>query len=171
MQHETTFFDKGWVSFDLGKYRPCHGTYCFFDYDNLPPVDESLFTGNFQWMPLLPKRLQKAAEEDGQARIDSLIYWKNKITNLQQQAQTLGLILPESFVTWMTNPDFLDTVASLSCTACYFDLSETLIKLPFPEEDGHVVRFLNDQQDVICWYLYLHPQKSPLQLTSSLFYA
>ena len=41
-----------------------------------------------------------------------------------------------------------------SCTACYFELPEKII--PFPgDEEGYIIRFLNDQQCVLLWYLYL----------------
>ena len=38
-------FQAGWWSFDLGRYRPCDGTYQLYPYDSLPPLpepDESL---------------------------------------------------------------------------------------------------------------------------------
>jgi len=53
MNPEYIPFPTGWMSFDLGDYRPCDGTYCFYPYEELPPLDESLFRGEFQWLPCL----------------------------------------------------------------------------------------------------------------------
>jgi hypothetical protein len=44
-----------------------------------------------------------------------------------------------------------------SCTACYFDLSTEIIPSPLSNDDGYLIRFLNDQQDVLLWYLYIRP--------------
>jgi hypothetical protein len=55
----------------------------------------------------------------------------------------------------MSSPELQDRIPS--CTACYFKLSDDM--LPCPGSDGgYIVRFYNDQQGVLFWYLYLTPQ-------------
>ena len=66
----------------------------------------------------------------------------------------LQVPLPDAFVRFMGNLELQDQVPS--CTACYFDLSTHIAKSPFGD-DGYFIRFLNDQQWVLLWHLYIRP--------------
>ena len=43
-------FEKGWWGTNLPGVRSCDRTYCYYDYESLLPLDESLFRGEFQWL-------------------------------------------------------------------------------------------------------------------------
>ncbi len=141
-------FQAGWWSFDLGKYRPCDGTYQLYPYTSLPPLpepDESL-----SWLGPLNDSVdaqmsvhRNAPEERG--ALDTII----------AEARALGLSLPHSFTRLMASPELQDRIPS--CTACYFKLGDHLI--PCPGANGaYIVPFLSDQQDCVLWYLYLSPE-------------
>lgn len=167
MNPERSPFPTGWLSFDLGQYRPCDGTYCFYPYEELPPLDESLFRGEFQWLlsplPSLEDRLRTIGDIHKQVPASQI---EKKLHRLQAEAQTLGLPLPEPFVRWMGSPALHDKIPS--CTACYFDLPDKIIKSPVG--DGCIVRFLNDQQDVLLWYLYLTPDGDHFVFVSNIYF-
>lgn len=150
---EQTPFKAGWWSVDLGKYRDCDSTYCFFAYDTLPPLDMNLFGDEFQWLEDLDETLSQKMElyqppEDEQAeRLRTL-------DRLVEASEKMGLTLPVAFLKFMGSLRLQHQIPS--CTACYFDLSEKIVKSPFGD-DACIIRFLNDQQDVLMWYLYVKP--------------
>jgi hypothetical protein len=43
-------FPAKWCGLDLGHYRACDGGYHNYSVDTLPPLDESRFTGRFEWL-------------------------------------------------------------------------------------------------------------------------
>ncbi len=145
-------FSTGWLACELPGYRDCDGTYCFVPYEELPPLDEALFRGEFQWLSGLDAKLQQAQEIHKQTTEDKL---GAKLSALLTSAKEAGIQLPAPFVKFMNAPALRDQIPS--CTACYFDLPERVVKNPL-EEGGHFIRFLNDQQGVLFWYLYLSPQ-------------
>jgi hypothetical protein len=141
-------FPQAWWSFDLGRYRGCDGTYCFYTHDSLPPipaVSESL-----EWLePLNPGMEQEMAIHR------NLPEARGEVAKIAETAAQLGLTLPESFIRLMSSPELQDRMPS--CTACFFKLSDDI--MPCPGSDGgYIVRFYKDQQDVLLWYLYLTPQ-------------
>lgn len=153
-------FSLGWLAFELPGYRDCDGTYCFVPYEELPPLDEALFRGEFQWLSNLDEKLQQAQEIHKQTSEDKL---GAKLNNLLAFAKEAGIQLPAPFVKFMSAPALRDQIPS--CTACYFDLPDQIVKNPL-EEGGHLIRFLNDQQDVLYWYLYLSPPDDHAVLVS-----
>lgn len=151
-------FAYGWWSFDLGEGRPCDETYCYYPYDSLPPIPEAHFNGSLQWLEQAgesgEEKRGEEPEEDGlSARLSALV----------ASAQQLGLTLPEAFLRLMASSALRDRIPS--CTACYFDLSKTMVPCP-GSEAGYIIRFLNDQQDVLSWYLYLTTQGEHCVLVS-----
>jgi len=142
-----TPFKSGWWSFDLGKYRPCDGTYCFYPFESLPPLPEPDET--LGWLGPLDDatdRMMGVHRNAPEAR--------GRVGEIAAQARARGLALPESFIRLMGAPALQDRIPS--CTACTFALPEQIVRCP-ASEDGYIVRFLNDQQDVLLWYLYLTP--------------
>jgi hypothetical protein len=141
-------FPWAWWAFDLGSARGCDGTYCYYPYESippLPPVDESL-----DWLEPLDART------DAQMTIHrNPPEARGAVVTIAESAARLGLTLPESFVRLMSDSDLQDRIPS--CTACFFKLSDDILSFP-GSEGGYVVRFYNDQQDVLLWYLYLTPQ-------------
>jgi hypothetical protein len=73
--------------------------------------------------------------------------------DLATQAERLGVILPDAFMRLMAAPELQTRIPD--DTGCWFSLYQAPL-VPCPgTEDGFVVRFLNDQQACILWYLYL----------------
>ncbi len=144
---QLTSFQRGWYAFDLGRYRPCDGTYCLSPYEDLPPIpapDESL-----AWLGPLDERTDQQMQVHRDRQVAS-----GKLDQTVASAQRLGLTLPPSFLHLMGSPELQELIPS--CTACYFSLSDDIIPCPGSEQ-GYIVRFLNDQQEVLLWYLYLTP--------------
>jgi hypothetical protein len=150
MTPEQSSFEAGWFSIELPGVRTCAGTYCLFPYEQLPPIDESQFLDEFQWLPGLDDntQAQMALHRRATDRIAP------KLDKLVEEADALDVYLPVSFLVFMGNQAMRDAIPS--CTACYFHLSESIIPSPFGD-NGHFVRFLNDQQDVLVWYVYIAP--------------
>jgi hypothetical protein len=139
-------FGRGWWGTDLGAYRGCDGTYCFFPYESLPPLpprDETL-----SWLGPLPEHLDREMEVHRSYAPEK----RGRIDTIAAQAQQLGLTLPPAFLRLMGSHKLQDRIPS--CSACFFILSERIVPCPAAEQ-GYIVRFLNDQQDVLLWYLYL----------------
>ena len=140
-------FQSGWWGFDLGKYRPCSGTYQLYPYASLPPLlapDESL-----SWLG----PLDAAAQADMPTH-DAPSQTQEALSALTANARSLGLTLPPSFTTLLSSPALQARIPS--CTACEFELSSAF--LPCPGADGgYIATFLRDQQDCVLWYLYLMP--------------
>ena len=132
-------FQPGWWSFDLGKYRPCNGTYQLYSYESLPPLDERLFQGDFAWLGRGTPRASRPAQA---------------LARLAAAAERSGVRLPPAFVRFMSDAGLRGAVPS--CTACEWDPSAA----PVPcrvVPGAFTVRFLRDQQDCLFWYLHLLP--------------
>ncbi len=152
MKSERSPFQTAWMSFDLGEARPCDGTYCFYAYDSLPPIpDEATFTGNFEWLDFKSKAHVADAS----------------LKHIEAEAQRLGIPLPAGFGAFMGDSALQDSFPS--CTACTFGLSENFIPARI-EEGGYFLRFMNDQQDVLMWYLYFSPTGEHCVVVSNILY-
>lgn len=139
---------KGWWSFDLGKYRGCDGTYCFYDYGTLPPLDKPAdWLKSLAWLPPLD-----AARDNQMQLYRNEPDKRGNMAHIADTARTTGLRLPEAFMKLMMSPALQDQIPS--CTACTFGLSPDLMRYP-GAQGGSIVRFLTDQQDVLIWYLHL----------------
>jgi hypothetical protein len=127
----------GWYGTDLGPFRACSGTYELYPNDGAAPRLE--FDGTFGWLPT--RR---------QAEIEYMV------PVAAETALAISTVpgLPSSFVYFMSRPNL--TGAIPTCTSCYWNVAESPI--PSPLDDGaRPLRFMNDQQDVLLWYLYLEP--------------
>jgi hypothetical protein len=149
-----TPFQPAWWSFDLGEYRPCDGTYCFYAYDSIPPIAESQFTGTLDWLQPPEQGSLMPMSEDPHAPGETQ-HFTPQLEKIAAQAEQLGLTLPPGFLQFMASPELQDRIPS--CTACYFSLGKEIIPCP-GSENGYLLRFLNDQQDCLLWYLYLTPK-------------
>ncbi len=154
-------FPSGWWSFGLEGYRECDSTYCLYAYESLPPIDDAQLTGTLDWLVPLDEEVAEemevyhaADEEEGRLQLN--------VGKAAAQAQQLGLPLPPAFLRLLGSRELQNRIPS--CTACYFSLAEEI--LPYPGKDGYFLRFLNDQQGVLLWYLYLTPQGDECVLAS-----
>jgi hypothetical protein len=128
-----TTLRRGWAGTDLGPYRACDGTYCYFEEQSLPALPE--LSGTFAWLPTSTRDRMAYVEMPRSVTVPS------------------DARLPPSYVSFMGRPERMAAIPS--CTACYWSPGA-----PFdsPLGDGtRLVRFLSDQQDVLHWYLWLTP--------------
>jgi hypothetical protein len=152
MKPEQTRFSPAWLSFDLGEYRPCNGTYCHYDLTKTPPLPSHLFKGAFDWLPEMSiemKELMTKYQSNEPEEIDEAM------RAILRQAKSLHLSLPPEFIKLMRSEELQSQIPS--CTACYFDLSAEIIPCPLSNDEGYLIRFMNDQQNVLLWYLYIRP--------------
>jgi hypothetical protein len=164
MEPNDSPFRPAWWSVNLPG-RACDSTYCRFDYESIPPLDESSFRGEFQWLVPPGEGMQETMaiyrDEAASARIAA------NLKRIEASAAQLGLRLPAPFLAFMASPELQERVPS--CTACYFDLSERITQLPV-DDGGYLIRFLNDQQAVLLWYLYLTPQSESAIVVSPILF-
>ena len=154
-------FQPGWMMFGLPDLRPSSHTYEQTDYNSLPRVLQ--IDVNLEWLtPLHPKvdKKMRVYRPDEEAR---KMYTRNR-ERIMAEARALNLALPNTFVQLTGSFELQDRIPS--CTACYFDLPEKVIESPFRAGD-HIIRFLNDQQVCVCWYLYLPADETSFVISSS----
>ncbi|TAE07983.1 MAG: hypothetical protein EAZ95_17725, partial [Bacteroidetes bacterium] len=107
MKIENSPFQTAWMSFDLGLHRPCDGTYCFYDYDSLPPIPaESTFVGKFEWLSIDPQVLANIHAQVGEDALAS------KLAHIKAEAQRLNIALPQGFDAFMGNEALRESIPS-----------------------------------------------------------
>lgn len=130
------------------------GTYKAIAYESLPPLPAHP-GGELAWLAAAPEIASGLGLFDGDGDEEgSAADFGPVIDRLSAEAAALGLALPPALRPFMTDPALHGRVPT--CTACYIELSNRLVPLP----DGHpgrLVRFLNDQQCCLIWYLHLTP--------------
>lgn len=149
-------FQMGWWGTDLGRYRACDSTYCFYAYDSLPPLPP--LDGSLSWLGALPDELDQQM-----ASYRNPPEERGALGRMREDADRLGLVLPAAFLRLMSSSELQDRIPS--CTACYFELGQRIAPCPGSPQ-GYALRFLNDQQDVLAWYLYLAPDGGSCVLVS-----
>lgn len=148
-----------WIGPGIPGFRDCDGTYCETPLQDLPAVQVS---DDLAWLkPLHPTIDAEMRQYRPNARERQR--YEQKAKAILAQAAELGLRLPVAFGELAQSETLRDRFPS--ATACYFDLPEKIVPAPF-ELDGHIIRFLNDQQICVLWYLYLPAQGEPLVLAS-----
>ncbi|HNF23527.1 MAG TPA: hypothetical protein PKV80_03625 [Leptospiraceae bacterium] len=157
-------FLKVWWSVSL-KYRKCSDTYGGFPYDTLPPLNKALFKGDFGWLDHMDDDLKRKLSVYRRPEAEERI--KKNLSKIQRMAEELGISLPEEFVKFMSSEEMRLQIPS--CTACYFDLPEKTVRLPI-KNGGYAVRFLNDQQEIFLWYLYISPDSKTSIIVSSIMF-
>jgi hypothetical protein len=136
----------------------CDGTYCGIPGHMLPKLEG--IGRDFAWLDETPR--------DGfSCTLDST---ENKIGNLValvRAAPSFNLELPPEFIDFMANDRLHRKVPT--CTACFLELSDTFIPVP-GAEGAYVLRFMNDSQGCVMWYLLFHGSKPPRVLASPWFF-
>lgn len=135
------------------------GTYKAIPYEVLPPLPATT-TDSFAWLrgaPVSPHGLDfgddargngDEDEADKQASIDT------RVARVVFDATKLGLTVPAALVAFLGHPELHRRVPS--CTACYLDVPTKLVELP-GGQPGRLLRFMNDQQCCLLWYVHLEP--------------
>jgi uncharacterized protein (TIGR02996 family) len=138
MRANPTPFPAQWVGTDLPGCRDVDGTYAGSGYQYLPPLPVERFRGDWRW--LLPAGHKPRAGTHG-ARIARL-------------AEAGGLTLPPGFVEFAN--DAAAQALIRSNTDCYFDWAKALADSP-AGAGGSLIRFYDDSQSCVFWYLYATP--------------
>jgi hypothetical protein len=154
MDWTRTPFRTGWWSFRIPGYRSGRGTYDLFDYETLPPVNEAYISHQLDWLRSPIVRPSSIITDEGPADQTAALNTA-RLANARVIATALHLTLPDSFIMFLQTPALQAQVPS--CTACYLDVGTQFIPCPFGS-DGYLLRFLNDQQGCLFWYLYLTPR-------------
>ena len=159
-------FARAWWSFELGDLRPCVDDYDPFPIESLPPLDEAMFTGEFQWLARDEDEDEddddESGDEDDIADLMGTSPLAKKLAKVVKSLAKVKVTLPAAFVRFMGDADLQEEVPS--CTGCEWDLS-AVIESPF-EDDAWLVRFLRDPEGTLYWYLHVTPKESYVVVSS-----
>lgn len=152
MDSRNSPFALGWYA--SGSHRDfwgedgTHTTYTLVPYGDLPILDRKRLNGSLAWIPDLP------ADDLALAFEDITFSPADRLARLAEEAARHRVSLPDSFMRFLCTPEIHCRVPT--CTACYLDLSDRMIDAPGGAE-GRLLRFMNDQQCCLLWYLHLRP--------------
>ena len=152
-------FPTTWIGTGIPDVRDCDGTYCETSLDDMPTIT---VPDDLSWLvPLHPAIDEAMRPYRPDSRASQAFAQSAKA--ILTQAEELKLHLPTAFKELIQSEELRDRFPS--ATACYFDLPESIVPIPFGS-DGYIVRFLNDQQICVLWYLYLPTHGAPSVLAS-----
>jgi hypothetical protein len=146
MKNAKKIFRRCWITAGHSSLWNCDSTYCTVPYENLPSID--MASDDLEWLDCVSSELKSVI--DLTSTLDSE---DNQIGNLEaivEKAGNIGLHIPNSFLRFFRNAELQCKVPT--CTACYLGLSEDMIPLPNNEEH-FLLRFMNDSQNCVLWYL------------------
>ena len=144
---------RGWLGTDLNGLRKDSGTYGLYPMESLPPLEDGELDGSLSWLVPLDAELDRSQamyRPDDESRKGDA----RRLAKLAKEAAAREIALPELFTRVMGSRELQDQFPS--STACYFSLPEGIAEAPAPQL-GHLIRFLNDQQGCLFWYLSLRP--------------
>lgn len=153
-----TEIGRAWITAGANKlWGGTKGTYSSVAYDWLPPLP--LADPSFTWLASVPDRDYDCTLDSDDNQLESL-------TAIETELGRLGFRLPEDFSTFIRKPSIHERIPS--CTACFLELSDAVAPLPsFP--GSYVVRFMNDSQCCVLWYLLFQPSLPVRVLASTYF--
>lgn len=135
---------RTWFTSGHGALWGCDSTYCSVPYELLPDVSD--VSADFAWLDDFPDDFwgysTLASDDNNIGHFDQVV----------DLAHDHHLTLPAEFVRFMSNHALQAKVPT--CTACYLELSNALISLPW-DEPSYAIRFMNDSQCCVLWYLIL----------------
>jgi hypothetical protein len=135
-----------WYTYGLPGIECTGATYCRRALADVPSIEAP--TPLWSWVPRVPHPLEwsidGASEGQERAFLDAVA--------------TARLQLPDSFIEFVTRRELRDAIRS--GTGCWWTLGpDSLATLP--ADPTPTIRFLNDQQDVLFWYLLLDGSPDP----------
>jgi hypothetical protein len=167
MRPDETPFKTGWYGSRLEGYRDepdLSYTYSGYRYESLPPVPKEQFHGRFQWLTESSKPLilrdSRRYESDirhERAWVHYLERFEQEspagLVHLRESALRKGIVIPEDFYTLFSSVKVIGQIKS--CTDCFFSVSDLI----FHENPdfGCMIRFYEDSQTCLLWYLYILP--------------
>jgi hypothetical protein len=132
----------------LGDVRPDRGTYGRYEFERLPPLPFPL-CGDLSWLAAAP--VQRNSIVDNYYSKKFAVDNAGAIEILRASAKRLDLPLPAAFTKFMETPALQERIRS--STDCFLDLCPEPVRSPLG--GGWLVRFLDDSQGCLFWYLYL----------------
>lgn len=161
MDKTEEFFRRAWYTFS-GELWNGHDTYSGVPYESLPDV-KSRATDDFAWLDSMPAALSNVI---GSSTLNNDCNEIDHLDTILEQANELGISLPQPFVDFMENASLHAKVPT--CTDCHLALSDDFVH--FPKMDRHYfLRFLNDSQSCVMWYLWLRPDGTTGVVANSCF--
>lgn len=144
MRAQESPFRPYWWAFGLEAAgvagRATEGTYGRFEFGALPPIPREL-TGDLAWLAAQPTPDEWGVGTGPVA----------ELAEVEAACARLGVTLPGVFLDFLRSPRLLSKIRS--CTACYISVGP--VPVTAPGADGHLIRFLADQQGCLYWYLYV----------------
>jgi hypothetical protein len=120
---------------------------------------------DLKWLDFISPELRQII--DGTSTLNGDDNQIGNLENIVARAKKLRLNLPEPFLRFMGDACLQAKVST--CTGCFLALSEDFI--PLLEAEGHfLLRFLNDSQSCVMWYLYLNPEGNAGVVASPCFF-
>lgn len=155
-------FKTAWIGPGIPDVRECDGTYGVFSSEDLPQLDPG---GDLSWLEPLDPQI---ASEMVQYRPNSamLQQYRAQSAGVLQQATSMELTIPDVVRSLIGSEELRNRFPS--ATACYFDLPKRISSSPFVQGD-YILRFLNDQQICVCWYLHFSGSGAPTVIASMQF--
>ncbi|RBP44519.1 hypothetical protein DES53_104340 [Roseimicrobium gellanilyticum] len=146
-----------WITAGHGELWGSKGTYGFVEYRRLPTLPP--IRSNFDWLSALPKRDYNSTLDSPENKVESF-------PSIETGLQSLGFQVPQELKMLITWPEI--QVQIPTCTDCYLELSDAVTPLPgYP--DSYVVRFMNDSQCCVMWYL-LFQRNKPVRVLASVYF-
>jgi hypothetical protein len=150
LRREESPFPAGWWSSSREPLWPLRSTYDLVSFDVLPSLPEDRFDGTFDW--LLETTTSGGGLDYNPGELDS--EGVDALPALESSARALGLQIPETFTRFVSDPGLYQR-APTPCGG-FLGFSPNLIEDP-SGRGGRMLRFLNDSQGCLFWYLYLSP--------------
>jgi len=149
-----------WIGPGIPGVRDCDGTYCETPLEDLPLME---VTDDLEWLKPLHAVIDAEMSQFRPSAMERQRYAQN-VRTILTQANEQGIKLPKAFVELIQSEALQDRFPSP--TACYFDLPERIVRAPFGL-GGHIIRFLNDSQTCVVWYLHLPTDGAALVIASA----
>ncbi|QIF03710.1 hypothetical protein [Roseimicrobium sp. ORNL1] len=150
--------ERRWITAGNSGIWDTLSTYTFVEYSRVPalPLTHSLF----DWLSEIPAR-----DYDG-STLDSPDNNIASYGSIESELQALGFSLPEEIEILMRQPEIQAQIPT--CTGCYLEFADTVTPLPgYP--GNYVVRFMNDSQCCVMWYLLFQRSRPTRVLVSNYF--
>ena len=157
----TSVFRWLWFTSGQGKLWNCDSTYCGVPYEYLPVVERA--TDDLAWLDQVSHQLRQVV---GSATLNNS---NNEIAHLETittKFQNLEIDFPAPFLRFMRDSQLQQKVPT--CTDCFLSLSEEPVQLPYTPGE-YLLRFLNDSQSCVMWYLLFKPGEETRVLASGVF--
>ncbi|QDT10976.1 hypothetical protein [Planctomycetes bacterium K23_9] len=149
-------FEPLWIAPQIPGYRPCGTTYGSFSPDDLPPLPKRE-TSMHDWLSSLPnirlsgKPLTNHTVDGIRSRREWSGFARSKLVD---RSKAIGAPPPQDFLDFVF--DVENVLRFRSPTGCHFTLPDRPIH-DLCQPGAYFVRFLDDSQDCVHWYLYVEP--------------